>query len=365
MMENIEQKLISRINEHATTLRIMHVCGTHERTISKYAIRDVINEDVQLLSGPGCPVCVTPAEDIDFAIALARSGKVITSFGDMMRVPGTKGSLFDARSDGSDIRMVYSIDDAIRIAKDNPTLQTVFFGIGFETTTPSNAAALLRGVPENFTILTSHKLMPPAMEILTQDTNIDGFLAPGHVSTIIGTDPYECISKKGFPIVVTGFEALDVLLGIAMIQNQIGSGRSFVENAYPRAVNAEGNLMAREMMYEVFKKTDSKWRGIGMIEKSGLALRKEFEQFDAANVHAGIYEEIEIDHEKTAPDTDVAENGLYEGCMCAEILTARAQPSQCPLFGTKCLPKDPVGPCMVSLEGTCYNWYKYKHNKGL
>ncbi|KGK97696.1 hydrogenase [Methanococcoides methylutens] len=363
-MENIEQKLISRINENATPLRIMHVCGTHERTISKYAIRDIISEDVQLLSGPGCPVCVTPVEDIDFAIELARSGKVITSFGDMMRVPGTTESLFDARSDGYDIRMVYSIDDAIKIAKDNPTLEIVFFGIGFETTAPSNAAALLRGVPENFSILTSHKLMPPAMEILTRDTNLDGFLAPGHVSTIIGTEPYDPISEKGFPIVVTGFEALDVLLGIAMVQNQLETGRSCVENAYPRCVNVEGNLKARELLYEVFKKTDSKWRGIGMIENSGLALKKEFEQFDAVNVHADIYKRL---HEKKASESDNVDgkNGLYEECICAEILTARAQPSQCPLFGRRCSPEAPVGPCMVSLEGTCYNWYKYRHNKGI
>jgi len=363
MMQNIEQKLISRINEHATPLRIMHVCGTHERTISKYAIRDIIPEEVQLLSGPGCPVCVTPVEDIDFAIALARSGKVITSFGDMMRVPGTTGSLFDARSEGYDIRMVYSIDDAIKIAKDNPTQEIVFFGIGFETTAPSNAAALLRGIPENFSILTSHKLMPPAMEILTQDTNVDGFLAPGHVSTIIGTHPYDPISEKGFPIVATGFEVLDVLLGIAMVQDQIESGRSCVENAYPRCVNVEGNLKAREMLYQVFKENDSDWRGIGMIENSGLALKKEFEQFDAVNVHADIYDKTS--HEKRASEIDNHENCLYEGCICAGILTARAEPSQCPLFGRRCSPEDPVGPCMVSLEGTCYNWYKYTRNKGI
>ncbi|WP_445475296.1 hydrogenase formation protein HypD [Methanococcoides methylutens] len=363
MMENIEQRLILRINEHATPLRIMHVCGTHERTISKYAIRDIIPEEVQLLSGPGCPVCVTPVEDIDFAISLARSGKVITSFGDMMRVPGTTGSLFDARADGYDIRMVYSIDDAIKIAKDKPTLEVVFFGIGFETTAPSNAAALLRGVPENFSILTSHKLMPPAMELLTKDTNVDGFLAPGHVSTIIGTHPYDPISEKGFPIVVTGFEVLDVLLGITMVQDQIESGRSCVENAYPRCVNVEGNLKAREMLYQVFKENDSNWRGIGMIENSGLALKKEFEQFDAVNVHADIYDKIP--HEKRPSDIHNDENGLYEGCICAEILTARAEPSQCPLFGRRCSPENPVGPCMVSLEGTCYNWYKYTRNKGI
>ncbi|SES67170.1 hydrogenase expression/formation protein HypD [Methanococcoides vulcani] len=362
-MENIEQKLISRINEHAAPIRIMHVCGTHERTISKYAIRDIISKDVQLLSGPGCPVCVTPAEDIDFAISLAKSGKVIASFGDMMRVPGTRGSLFDARSDGYDIRMVYSIDDAVKIAKDNPTLDIVFFGIGFETTAPANAAALLREVPENFSMLTSHKLMPPAMEILTEDTIVDGFLAPGHVSTIIGTYPYNSVSERGFPIVVTGFEVLDVLLGIAMVQNQIESGRSCVENAYSRCVNVEGNLKAQEMMYLVFKKIDSKWRGIGMIEKSGLALKKEFEQFDAVNVYADIYEKAQ--HEKKVSDIDNNQNEMWEGCICAEILTARAQPAQCPLFGKRCSPKNPVGPCMVSLEGTCYNWYKYTHNKGI
>ena len=352
MSGDIEKRLIHRINEHPSPLRIMHICGTHERTISKYGLRSILPPEVEVLSGPGCPVCVTSTQDIDLAIAIANSGAMVVSFGDMMRVPGSNGSLFDARSHGADIRMVYSIDDAIELTKNNPNRDVVFFGIGFETTAPANAAAVLRGLPDNFSILSSHKLVPPAMEVLTKDINVDSFIAPGHISTIIGTKPYQPFAKKGFPIVIAGFEPRDVLLSIAMLQQQAVSGMSKVENAYPRVVSTQGNIIAQKMMQEVFDVIDSQWRGIGIIEGSGLRLKKEFEQWDSALKYIEIYENVK--NKESGSDSDLP------GCMCAEVLTARANPSECPIFGINCTPNNPVGPCMVSLEGMCYNWYKYK-----
>jgi hydrogenase expression/formation protein HypD len=350
MVVDIEKKLVASIAKHARPLRIMHICGTHERTISKYGLRSVLPPEVEVLSGPGCPVCVTPTEDIDFAIALANTGAMLVSFGDMMRVPGGSGNLLDAKSKGADVRMAYSIDDAVTLAKNNPQKDVVFFGIGFETTAPANAAAVLRGLPENFSILTSHKLVPPAMDLLIKDINVDAFIAPGHVSTIIGTRPYKPIADLGFPIVIAGFEVRDVLLSIAMIQRQVEAGVSKVENAYPRAVNEEGNITAQEMMQQVFDVTDSNWRGIGVIERSGLCLKTKFEHYDATRRYAKEYRKIlDSTAGKTVPSR----------CMCAAILTAKTQPSQCPMFGKDCTPKNPVGPCMVSLEGMCYNWYKY------
>ena len=355
MPKDIEKKLIHHITEHSRPLRIMHICGTHERTISKYGLRSILPVEVEVLSGPGCPVCVTPTIDIDFAIAIAKFGAVVASFGDMMRVPGTNGSLFDARSNGADVRMVYSIDDAIELARNEPQKDVVFFGIGFETTAPANAAAVLRRLPDNFSILTSHKLVPPAMEVLIKDINVDAFIAPGHVSTIIGTEPYQPFAQKGFPIVVAGFEARDVLLSIAMIQQQVDNGVSKVENAYPRAVNTQGNITAQKIMKEVFDIVDSEWRGIGIIKGSGLGLKEEFEQWDSAVKYYEIYETVRNAFSESRSKSKI---GMPD-CMCAEILTARAQPSQCPMFGNHCTPKKPVGPCMVSLEGMCYNWYKY------
>ncbi|MBN2488607.1 MAG: hydrogenase formation protein HypD [Methanosarcinaceae archaeon] len=354
MVVDIEKKLIASITKHARPLRIMHICGTHERTISKYGLRGVLPPEVEVLSGPGCPVCVTPTEDIDFAITLANAGVMLVSFGDMMRVPGNSGNLLDAKAKGADVRMAYSIDDAVTLANNNPEKEVVFFGIGFETTAPANAAAVLRGLPENFSILTSHKLVPPAMDLLIKDINVDAFIAPGHVTTIIGMHPYQPIADMGFPIVIAGFEVRDVLLSIAMIQRQVEAGVSKVENAYPRAVNEEGNITAQEMMQQVFDVADSNWRGIGVIKNSGLCLKTKFRHYDATKRYAKEYQNM-------LDSTPV--NTVSSRCMCAAILTAKAQPSQCPMFGKDCTPKNPVGPCMVSLEGMCYNWYKYSREK--
>ncbi|MCD5426045.1 MAG: hydrogenase formation protein HypD [Methanosarcinaceae archaeon] len=351
-IKEIQEKLIKKICEYKETVRIMHICGTHERTIVKHGLRHILPKNIKLLSGPGCPVCVTPIEDIDFAIALAESGIVVSSFGDMFRVPGTSNNLFDVKSNGATVKMVYGINDAIKFAKNNPERQVVFFGIGFETTAPMNAVELLKKPPKNFSIISSHKIVPPAMDLLISDISVDAFIAPGHVSTIIGTYPYKPYADKGFPIVVAGFEAYDLLLSIYMILKQIQSNSSKVENAYPRAVCKEGNLKAQELVNLVFEVVDSNWRGIGVIEKSGLGLKNEFKEFDAISKYSAIYKSVLNNIKKKGTNGNL-------NCMCAMILTAKADPTECSIFGTECTPKNPVGPCMVSMEGTCYNWYKY------
>lgn len=353
----LEKNLLEKLRARARPLRIMHVCGTHERAITKHGLRTVLPEEIEVLSGPGCPVCVTPEADIDIAIALAKSGVVLVSFGDMMRVPGSSDSLLDAKAEGADVRMVYSIDGAVNLAEKLPDKEVVFFGIGFETTVPANAATLLRGVPENFSLLTSQKRTPPAIDLLTKDIEVDAFIAPGHVATIIGTKPFEPFAKKGFPVVVSGFEARDILLGINLLQEQVEEGVSRVDNGYPRVVKPEGNVIALRMMEEVFDTASSEWRGIGRIEASGLVLKKEFEAQDAAKRHEDLYgkalEEIRENVEKQA------EGKGKKNCICSLILTGKAKPTDCPMFGKACTPKAPTGPCMVSLEGMCYNWFKY------
>ncbi|RXA20875.1 hydrogenase formation protein HypD [Methanosarcina sp. MSH10X1] len=353
-----EKRLLEKIRGSKIPLRIMHVCGTHERTIAKYGLRSVLPENIEVISGPGCPVCVTPEEDVNLAIALAKSGVTVVTFGDMMRVPGSAESLLDAKSEGANVRMVYSIDDAIALAEKKPDLEVVFFGIGFETTVPANAAALLRKTPENFSLLASQKQTPPAIELLARDSNVDAFIAPGHVATIIGTKPFEPLAEKGFPVVVSGFEAADILLGISLLQAQVDEGRSAVDNGYPRAVKPEGNQIALKIMETVFETSDSEWRGIGRIESSGLALRKEFEEKDAAKKHEGLYASALEEVRKKAGRKD------KKRCICAAILTGKAKPSQCPNFGKDCTPKSPAGPCMVSQEGMCYNWFRYSREGG-
>lgn len=353
LVPEFEKKLLERIRGSKIPLRIMHVCGTHERTIAKYGLRSVLPENIEVISGPGCPVCVTPEEDINVAIALAKSGVTVVTFGDMMRVPGSAESLLDAKSEGADVRMVYSIDDAIALAEKKPELKVVFFGVGFETTVPTNAAALLRNTPENFSFLASQKQTPPAIELLASDANVDAFIAPGHVATIIGSRPFEPLAEKGFPVVVSGFEPGDILLGINLLQMQVEEGSPRVDNGYPRAVKPEGNQIALKIMDQVFETSDSEWRGIGRIENSGLALRKEFEEKNAAKKYEDLYASALEDVRKKAGRKD------KKRCICAAILTGKAKPSQCPNFGVECTPKNPAGPCMVSQEGMCYNWFRY------
>ncbi|MGQ9524328.1 MAG: hydrogenase formation protein HypD [Armatimonadota bacterium] len=349
----LAEKLRRRLSDgRAPAAKIMEVCGTHTMAIARYGIRSILPPQVKLVSGPGCPVCVTHQNDIDACVALAQLPDVtVTTFGDMMRVPGTGGSLEHHRALGADVRMVYSPMDAVRTAAAEPDRHVLFIGVGFETTAPAVASSILEadrlGLP-NFSVYCAHKLIPPALEVLAQapDLGIDGFILPGHVSTILGVEPYRFLAEKcGKPCVITGFEPLDVLQGITMLLDRIHSGAPALEVQYSRAVRTEGNPKARQIMYRVFEPADALWRGIGMIPQSGLAIREEFSRFDAL---ARFRDKL--------PEPQQDESGA---CMCGNILRGAASPPECPLFGTACTPASPVGPCMVSSEGTCAAYYRY------
>ncbi len=331
---------------------LMEVCGTHTVTARRAGIHSLLPEGVRLLSGPGCPVCVTPIGYIDHAVALAQHPEVvIATFGDLIRVPGSTSSLERARAQGGSVNVVYSAVDALEMAAEMPSKKVVFLGVGFETTAPTVAAALLEAVERgltSFTVLSAHRLIPPALEALLgsdgDGLRIDGFLAPGHVSTIIGVEPYRFVAERqSRPVVVTGFEAEDMLLGIDALLRQLGEGRAEVENAYKRAVRDEGNPTARELMLRAFAPTDCTWRGLGTIPGSGLALRPELAEHDAA-----LRFEVEIE-EPIEPS----------GCLCGTILRGEAGPEDCALFGGTCSPEHPVGACMVSSEGACSAAYRF------
>ncbi len=328
-------------------VKIVHVCGTHENTIAQFGLRSLLPENVQVFEGPGCPVCVTPTQDLNAAIHLALEGAILCTFGDMTRVPGTERTLAQARGEGADVRVVLSAADAVEIARQNPHREVVFFAVGFETTAPGTAAVLLDAPPPNFSVLSSHKLVPPSLEALMEASAqpIDAFLAPGHVSTVIGSRAYEDIARRyRVPVVVAGFEPLDILYALDLTLDLIREGRAEVVNAYPRAVRPEGNVKAREMIGQVFEPVDALWRGVGILPRSGLALREAFARWDARrkfDVHAEAGE----DHPP--------------GCRCPEIVMAQAVPTDCPLFRTRCTPQTPVGPCMVGVEGACNVWYRY------
>jgi len=346
-----DKALGKRVVEHIQALmpeegaRIAHFCGTHEQVITKHGLRALLPDRLELLSGPGCPVCVTPIRDIDEAIYLAQHCATVITYGDMLRVPGSTMSLAEARAKGARVRVAYSVSDAVKMARDTRE-DVVFFGIGFETTAPSTAAVLLDDPPENFSILTSHRLIPPAMEALIGDgdVRIDAIIAPGHVSTIIGTTPYERFARMGIPIVVGGFEPIDVLLSVMMALRQIKEKRTEVENEYTRCVRREGNTRAQQLMKDAFTTVDAHWRGIGRIPSSGLDIKPALDEHDARRRY-----EIEVE------DTQ----SIYPGCLCGLVLTAKAIPTQCELFGKVCTPQHPCGPCMVSMEGMCYNWWRY------
>lgn len=346
-MIDLIKKLFKRIGR---PVNLMEVCGTHTVAIFRSGIRSLLPEGLRLLSGPGCPVCVTSIADVDRAVAVARSdGVILATFGDMMRVPGSKVSLSEAKAEGADVRIVYSPLDCLDTAAKEPGRTVVFFSAGFETTVPSVAATVdeaeRRGV-ENFLLLSVHKLVPPALEALLQsgDVRIDGFLLPGHVSTIIGTEPYEFIGERfGRPGVVTGFSAEDILSGIALALGQIADGKADIEIQYRIAVTREGNRKALAFMDKYFERTDSTWRGIGVIPGSGLRLRERWLSRDAAHViHVGV--------------TGGSEP---KGCLCGLVLRGIKIPPECPLFGKTCTPEKPVGACMVSTEGSCAAYYRY------
>lgn len=328
-------------------IKIMHVCGTHEQTITKNGLRSLIPENIEVVPGPGCPVCITPRIEIDKAIHLSRKGIIITTYGDMLRVPGSVSSLLKENASGGDIRIVYSPLEAVEIANRNPDREVVFLGVGFETTTPMTAQVILKRPPDNFSVLCSHRLVPPALDLLLDGGYyIDGFIDPGHVSAIIGISPYIPLSKKyGIPQVISGFEPLDVLMSIFMILRQIKNNMAEVENEYMRVVKPEGNILARKLMNEVFEPCSKEWRGLPIIPDASLKIRPEFFEYDA---------EQKFDIELTVDVSSGAD------CpMCGMILKGLSNPVDCRLFGKICTPEDPVGACMVSSEGTCSIAYRY------
>lgn len=333
--------------EHAT---LMEVCGTHTVAIARNGIRDLMPEGLRLASGPGCPVCVTCNRDIDTVIALARIPNVtITTFGDMTRVPGSTSSLLAEQAAGRSVEIVYSPLDALAFAKAHPEREVVFVGVGFETTTPLVAMAIKRAKAmglSNFTVFAAHKNMPGALELLVGDPTLelDALILPGHVSTIIGAEPYRFLAEKyGIPGVITGFEPVDVLQGIAMLVRQLHEGRAEIEIAYARGVMPEGNPVALAAIGEVFETCTATWRGLGDIPGSGYRIREEFADFDAVR--------------RFEPDVEPTRDP--KGCRCGDVLRARIAPNECPLFRTVCTPENPVGPCMVSSEGSCAAYYRY------
>lgn len=331
-------------------LRLMEVCGTHTVEIFRHGVRDVIPKAISLLSGPGCPVCVTSIRDIDTAITLAKTaGVVLVTFGDMMRVRGGNGALNEARSEGAHVEVLYSPMDALALARKEKKKEIVFFATGFETTSPLIAATIKEAGKEgirNFSILSAHKLVPPALKALldSPDVLVDGFILPGHVSAIIGKRPYEFVAARyRKPSVITGFDAHDIIEGILMIVRQIALSRPEVEIQYRSVVREEGNPKAVALLEECFEPTDAYWRGIGVIPESGLKLREKYRSFDAVlRFHPKVQETFEP-----------------ELCSCGDILRGIKGPPECPLFGTGCTPDSPVGPCMVSAEGSCAAYYKY------
>lgn len=331
--------------------RVMEVCGTHTMSIFRSGLRTLLPKGIELISGPGCPVCVTSASHIDTILAMAERKNVrIALFGDLFRVPGSTGlSLAHASSQGAGVDIVYSPMDSLKLASKYPEDLIVFLGVGFETTTPGIAATIMAAKNsnvDNFAVFSTHKVMPPPLLALLDDPElqIHGLLCPGHVSTIIGACAYQpLVDQYGLACVVGGFEPADILQALIMLARQIDRGEACVENAYIRAVQWQGNSRAQQMVNEIFKPVDMEWRGLGVIPESGLAIREEYEFFDA---------------EKRLNIT-LRPAKEPKGCRCGEILKGKELPSQCPLFGKRCTPGNPIGPCMVSSEGTCAAFYKY------
>jgi len=346
-----EIERLTAILERTEPLKVMEVCGGHTHAIFKYGIEELLPDSIELIHGPGCPVCVMPRGRLDDAISLASKPNVIfTTFGDAMRVPGSQKSLLQGKAQGADIRMVYSPLDGLQIAKENPDKEVIFFGLGFETTAPSTALTILQAEAEgvkNFSIFANHVLVVPALEALLNnpDLQLDGFVGPGHVSMVIGWEPYRIIADKyRKPVVVSGFEPLDILQSIWMLLQQITEGRCEVENQYTRLVQEKGNKAALEAIGKVFAVRDKfEWRGLGDIPRSGLKIAEAYAQFDAEV-------KFSIPNQKV-PDA--------AACQCGEILKGVLKPWQCKVFGTACTPETPIGTCMVSSEGACAAYYKY------
>ena len=345
-MKDMSEKIIGKINELATPVKIMHVCGSHEHTIMENGIRTLLPDEVEIIAGPGCPVCVVPSREIDEALQLIDKGVTITTFGDMLRVPGSERSLADAKAEGGEVRVVYGINRAIEIAQKEDN-DVAFISAGFETTAPTTAAELLATPPENFSVLSCHRLIPPAIDFLINsgETSLNALIQPGHVCTIIGTKPFEYFSTDfGIPQVVAGFNPLDILMSVYMILRQIHNETPKIENEYKRAVREEGNVIAQEKIEQVFDVTSREWRGFPKIPNSILEIKDEFSEFNAREKY-----DIEVKDVTEAP----------KGCICGPILRGLARPEDCKLFRKACNPLHPIGACMVSKEGTCNIAHRY------
>ena len=323
-------------------MTFMHICGTHEASIARSGLRSILPEQLKIVMGPGCPVCITPQGEIDAALDLVDKNCIIATYGDLLRVPGSKGSL---ESCGGDVRVVQGVHKAVEIAQKTDK-EVVFISVGFETTAPTVAATILTKPPKNFSILSCHRIVPPAMKWLLEqgEAKLHGFMLPGHVCTIMGYDEYE---QFPVPQVVAGFEPEDILLGLLMLVRQVNEGTHRVDNAYPRAVSREGNVKAKKLMYEVFETSDVEWRGFPVIPGSGLRLKKEFEQYDAQKKFNIVFKHI----------------SKHSACVCDKVLRGIATPEDCKLYSKVCTPRNPVGPCMVSHEGACKIWHMYHAKK--
>jgi len=347
----LARSLLARIAARSTRpVRLMEFCGGHTHAIMRYGLRNLLPPTVELRSGPGCPVCVTANADLDHAIALARvPGLILTTFGDMVRVPGSTQTLQDTRASGADVRMVYSTLDALQIARDNSSRPVVFLGVGFETTAPTIAAALLQAQAEeleNFSVLSLHKLTPPATRAILDEGEVavDGIIGPGHVTTIIGADAWRFLPEDyAVPVAIAGFEPLDILRAVADLVDMIEDGRPAVANTYARSVTRQGNPAALGVLSSVFAVGAAEWRGLGAVPASGLRIRDDFASHDAACLF----------------DIDPGPTREHKGCLCGDVLRGTVVPPECPLFDTACTPAQPIGPCMVSAEGACAAYYQF------
>jgi hydrogenase expression/formation protein HypD len=345
------ERLASTTRDIGRTVSIMHVCGSHEQAIAKFGLRASLPDDLNVIMGPGCPVCITDQPEIDEAVALAQAGVRIATYGDMVRVPGSAGSLADAQAAGARIDVVYSVAQAVEIARgtDDPL---VFFGTGFETTAVATAAVVLAGLPPNLSVLSAHKFIPPAMEIVAEmpGTRVEGFLAAGHAATITGCGIFEAFAaRQRVPVVVAGFEPLDILAALVRLVELVRDRQPAVVNMFPRCVTYDGNANALKQLWTVFRTTGGRWRGIAHVPNGNLRLRDEWAAVDARR-------RFRID---TARLWQHAPSSLVRQCICGNIMAGIASPADCPLFGGSCVPDAPVGACMVSSEGTCRIWHEY------
>ena len=342
-------EVVAQIGRKAVS--VMHVCGSHEQAIARFGLRSAFPPELDVVMGPGCPVCITDVPEVDEGVALALQGVRVCTYADMVRVPGTVKSLADARAEGGRVEVVYGIDQAIELARQT-TDEVVFFATGFETTAVATAAALLAGVPKNFSVLSAHKYIPPVMEIVTEmpGSRIEGFLAAGHAAVITGSGIFEPFVKShGVPVVVAGFEPLDILAALVKLVELVRDRTPQVVNMFPRAVTREGNRVAQEQLWKVFTPTGGRWRGIAHVPNGNLRLKEEWAEFDTRR-------RFKIDVSRL---WDYAPPKLLSQCLCGEIMSGSRGPKDCPLFGKECLPENPVGACMVSTEGTCRIWHQY------